>query len=214
MDINEAELAAGLAIDTYACFPHLVQYYQHRLYSFALRLCGNTQDAEDIVQEAFTRAYASLLRYTPERLRALRLGSWLYKITLNVFRQRARVPQLYLLPLDLDEDGPAVAIEDEDLLQPGSFLEHKEHLQEQQEALRLIEAGIAQLPERYRVVLTCYYLEQLSYQEIATLLEQPLGTVKSAVFRGLNLLRTKLRSQQPKEVKSSWHPHKTRDKRV
>ena len=188
MDQSETELAALLANDLYRHYGQLVLRYQHLLYGFALRLTGSRQDAEDIVQEAFLRAYASLLHFSTLRLRTLKLRPWLYKITLNTFRQYTRTPQIQALPLDLSEQGSALDLPETELAQPEVLYEAREQQAE-------LEELVASLPARYRVAVTCYYFEQLSYSEIAELLDQPLGTVKSTVSRGTKLLREAQRSQ-------------------
>ncbi|MER3459109.1 MAG: RNA polymerase sigma factor, partial [Chloroflexota bacterium] len=84
------DLAAQLATGVDSHFERLVLAYQDRLYAFALRLSANPQDAEEIVQDAFVRAYHALKRYEAERIRTMALKPWLYQIALNVFRNRAR----------------------------------------------------------------------------------------------------------------------------
>ncbi|HXR66761.1 MAG TPA: RNA polymerase sigma factor [Ktedonobacteraceae bacterium] len=188
MDQSETELAALLADDLYQHYGQLVLRYQHLLYSFALRLTGSRQDAEDIVQEAFLRAYASLLHFSVPRLRTLKLRPWLYKITLNTFRQYTRTPQFQALPLGLSEQSPALELPEAELAQPEILYEAKEQQAE-------LEQLVASLPARYRVAIACYYFEQMSYSEIAELLDQPLGTVKSTVSRGTKVLRETQKSQ-------------------
>src|SRR5262245_21888208 len=85
---TEAELAAALAIDLDGAFAQLVLSYQRRLFGFALRLCGSPQDAEEVAQDAFVRAYRALAAYPEDRVRTLRLGAWLTQIALNVVRNR------------------------------------------------------------------------------------------------------------------------------
>ncbi len=183
MESCETELPALLAEDLHRHFILVVTQYQHRLYAFARRLSGSAQDAEDIVQEAFVSAYVSLENYPPPRVRALKLQSWLYRVTLNVYTHYIRGSRLQLFPLDLQADNPLLEIEDTSEELPETLFERRELQQE-------LEGLLARLPEQYRVALTCYYFEQLTYVEIAELLEQPLGTVKSNISRGLRLLRT------------------------
>src|SRR5712691_11400275 len=105
MDQHHEELSTCLAEDLESYFEQLMQTYQHRLYAFALRQVGNAQDAEDIVQETFLRAYHALKNYPASRIRTLQLRQWLYKITLNVFRNAVRRPELEAASLDLSEDS-------------------------------------------------------------------------------------------------------------
>ena len=73
-------LALDLAADLDAAFESLVRTFQDRLFSFALRLCGNREDAEEVAQDSFVRAYRALKTYPEERIRALSLQAWLYRI--------------------------------------------------------------------------------------------------------------------------------------
>ncbi len=88
MDQADEQLLSLLATDLDYHFRQLVALYQQRLYGFALRLEGRPQDAEDIVQETFLRAYHALKSYPLLKVRALRLRQWLYTISLNIFRNR------------------------------------------------------------------------------------------------------------------------------
>jgi RNA polymerase sigma-70 factor, ECF subfamily len=179
MEPSEQELLALLAHDLRANFRHLVVRYQRRLYLFACRLSGSPQDAEDIVQEAFVGAYVSLENYPARRVLALRLQPWLYRVLLNVYNHHTRGARLRLISL---EESSYLEVEDRVEERPEVLFEHQERRQE-------LESLVAALPERYRVAVTCYYFEQLSYQEVAELLDQPLGTVKSAISRGVGQLR-------------------------
>jgi RNA polymerase sigma-70 factor, ECF subfamily len=177
------ELADLLATDLDRHFPQLLLSTQQRLYAFALRQTGGRQDAEDIVQEAFIRAYHALKTYPPERIRLMKLLPWLYKITLHIFyRQSSNASHLQYIPLDLSEESTQCEIEDDADKQPESILEGKEDR-------RILAAMISTLPEHYRVAVNCYYFAELSYSEIAELLQLPIGTVKSNVHRGTQLLR-------------------------
>lgn len=179
-------LLALLAGDLPLRYALVVDRYQREIYTFALRLIGDAHDAEDLAQEAFISAYVSLENYSPERIRNLKLRPWLYRITLNVWRHSRRGARLRLVPLETSIDDGAdtgaqeLANDPED--RPEAHFELGERRQE-------LETLVARLPERYRIPITCYYLEDLSYQEVADLLEQPVGTVKSTIHRGVRLIR-------------------------
>src|SRR6516162_11864371 len=115
MDQDDEVLLSLLATDLDSHFRQLVLLYQQRLYRLALRLTGNPQDAEDIVQETFLRTYHALKSYPVLKVRALRLQQWLYTITLNIFRNRQRKPEQQSIPLDTSEDSPLLEIEDPSL---------------------------------------------------------------------------------------------------
>jgi RNA polymerase sigma-70 factor, ECF subfamily len=187
--LDMSALLERLSTDLDRYFPQLMLGTQHRLYAFALRQTNSPQDAEDIVQEAYIRAYHALADYPSERIRMMKLHSWLYKITLNIFYRHASSVRLTRLPLDLSEDSTHLAIEDDGREQPERVLEDREDLRE-------LEAMVSQLPAQYRIAVNCYYFEELSYREIAELLNQPIGTVKSNVHRGTQMLRKTMLAQQ------------------
>jgi RNA polymerase sigma-70 factor (ECF subfamily) len=184
--VDDSALLAGLASDLDGSFEELVVRYQDRLYRFALRLSGSAQDAEEVAQDAFVRAYEALKRYPAQRVRTLALRAWLYQITLNVFRNRMRRRQLSLVPLD---GNPIEGVEQE---LPEQAAERAESRQE-------LAALVAALPERHRVAVVLRHVEGLSYAEIAAVLGQPAGTIKANVHRGLQTLRSAL-SEYEREV--------------
>ncbi len=189
MSQSDEDLLALLASDLDRYFQQLVLNYQHRLYAFALRQTGSSQDAEDIVQEAFLRTYYALGDYPPERLLVLKLQPWLYKITLNLFYERKRRERLQYIVLDTAEESVHLAIEDDAREQPEVLLEDRERLRE-------LESLVATLPGPYREAINLFYFADLSYREIADLLHQPLGTVKANLHRGIRLLRKSLETQK------------------
>ena len=166
-----------LARDLDRGFERMVREYQHRLFAFALSLCGRPDEAEDVAQDAFIRAYRALEGYPPERRRELKPSAWLHRIALNVFRNRirGRRPQMVVLDGRLADgaSGPA------ELAEAAADREQ-------------LRARLQALPERYRLAVVLRYAQDLSYAEIAEATGQPLGTVKSNVHRGLELLRREL----------------------
>jgi RNA polymerase sigma-70 factor (ECF subfamily) len=163
-----------LARDLDAGFERMVRVHQDRVYAFALALCRKPDEAEDVAQDAFIRAYRALERYPAERRRDLKPAAWLHRIALNVVRNRARGkrPQFVVLEGELRDEGRGPA----ELAELASL---RDELRER----------LAQLPERYRVAILLRYSQDLSYEEIAEVLRQPVGTVKSNVHRGLEMLR-------------------------
>ncbi len=188
----DQDLPGALAADVDGNFEQLVLAYQDRLYTFALRLTGSPQDAEEIAQDAFVRAYQALVTYAAQRVRDLALRPWLYQITLNVFRNRRRRRPPQLVPLDEASAGMNLELEDDKVERPDAALEHAE--------LRgRLGALVAALPERYQLSVVLRHVQGLEYAEIAALLRQPIGTVKANVHRGLRLLREGLDEQEGTE---------------
>lgn len=179
------DLPALLAADLGRGFERIVLAYQHRLYAFALRLTGSPQDAEEVAQDAFVRAYRAVESYPAERIRALALRPWLYQITLNVWRNRVRVRRPPSLPLDDPETGAPLEVEDDTRLQPDATAERDERQRE-------LAALLVTLPAHFRAAVILRHVEGLSYRELAQVLGQPEGTVKAHVHRGTKLLREAL----------------------
>lgn len=180
-------LTNGLAADLDGSFERMVRTFQDRIFSFALRLSGNREDAEEIAQDAFVRAYRALRVYPADRIRALALQAWLYRIALNVARNRFRGKRARLVSLDAGGDNGnearrALEAPDDPRGRPDSRLEDKQ-------SRAGLAALVAGLPDRYRAALILRYVEGLRLEEVAAVLEQPLGTTKSNVHRAVNLLR-------------------------
>jgi RNA polymerase sigma-70 factor (ECF subfamily) len=184
---DDEALAQGLVDDLEGGFEVLVHAYQQRLYAFGLRLTGSPRDAEEIAQDAFVRAYRALAGYDDDRITTLKLRAWLFQITVNVARNRARgrrISEVPLAPADGDEQRP-IDVPADDAEQPEVVAERRD---EDAQLARIVAA----LPERYRAAVVLRHVQGLSYQEIATILSQPAGTVKSNVHRGVALLREAL----------------------
>lgn len=164
-------------------FEVIVDDYQRRLYGFALRMTGNREDAEEIVQDAFVRAYRALGKMSPEQRADLRLQPWLYTITLNVTRNRLRGKRPTNVALDALADPDAILREsNEGPPQPETIVE-------QNTEIALVERALLQLPMHLRAAATLRFIEGRSHPEIAEILHQPIGTVKSHVHRAVRILR-------------------------
>lgn len=151
------------------------------LYRVALRLSGNPADAQDLVQETILRAYRSWAQYTP----GTNAKGWLLTILRNLFineyRRRSRHPET----VDVDTIEPFAVfpeIQDED--PQATFFDRIVD----DEVLRALD----ELPEVFREAVTLSDVEGLSYEEIAKVLNVPVGTVKSRLFRGRRLLQARL----------------------
>ncbi len=176
-DVREA-----LADDLTGTFERLVISYQDRLYSFARRMTGDARDAEEITQDAFVRAYRALQVYSPEQIRTLALRPWLYRITLNLSRNRARRRRPALASLDELAAREQQDLEDRTHATPDVVVERAEQQKD-------IETRLLALPVRFRAAVVLRHVEGLRYIEIASALGQPVGTVKANVHRGMGLLR-------------------------
>lgn len=158
------------------------------VYRFALRLAGSPAEAEDLVQETYLRAWRSWEQYTP----GTNCKSWLFTICRNVFlrkQERGKRHDEILSeqapedPESLSREAPVFAASQESDPE-GSFF--REMVDDE------VLAAIDELPEEYRTAVVLSDLEGLPYQEIADLMEVPVGTVKSRLFRGRRLLQNEL----------------------
>ncbi|NVB42227.1 sigma-70 family RNA polymerase sigma factor [Pseudenhygromyxa sp. WMMC2535] len=159
-------------------FAELVRRHQGKVRGLLLRLTGNTTLADDLAQEVFLRAYRGMVGFEGRA----RFSTWLYRIAYNVFlNHRTRSKELSALPEGFESRAAA----------PESELSAARC-----DLRRDLAAAIAELPDRYRAVVTLYYLEDVSYPEIAEVLDLPLGTVKTHLHRAKKLLREHLRGHQ------------------
>ena len=192
----EHTLPESLAVDLDGCFEDLVSHFQDRLFAFAYRITGNREDAEEVAQDAFVRAYRALRSYPAARIRSLSLRAWLYQITLNVARNKVRRKRHRVVSIGGPEragDHAAFEIEDDPETRPDSVLEKSQRR-------RTLSGLVAALPERYRSTLVLRYVEGLRLEEVAQILKQPLGTVKSNAHRAIAALRESMATSRRAEV--------------
>jgi RNA polymerase sigma-70 factor (ECF subfamily) len=180
--VHEERLPEVLAANLDRNFEALVLTYQDRLYAFALRLTCSPQDAEEVAQDAFLRAYRALAGYEHSQIATLKLRPWLYQIVLNLVRNRMRGRHLALVSLDASGDGAPAEPADDAGKRPEAAWERAERSDE-------LAGLVAALPERYRAAVILRHIEGLGYGEVAVVLNQPVGTVKANVHRGIHLLR-------------------------
>lgn len=160
--------------DDNAAFAELVRRHQGKVRGLLLRLSGDATLADDLAQEVFLRAYRGLVGFEGRS----RFSTWLYRIAYNVFlNHRTRTREHASLP----EGFEARASAPESELSPQRY-----------DLRRDLADAVARLPERYRAVVTLYYLQDVSYPEIAEILDLPLGTVKTHLHRAKKLLREHL----------------------
>ncbi len=173
-----SECPTALAGDLMGAFPTLVAHHQDLVYGVARRNSRSADEAEDLAQDAFVRAYRALVTYDAERIRSLHLRGWLARITINLARNRARDREpesadLEAVPDRGDDRAPS-----------------PERLAERRESAVMWRRLLSGLPSRYRAAVELRHVEGLSYPELAEALGKPLGTVKSDVHRGIGLLRS------------------------
>lgn len=180
MEANETELIQRASRGDTEAFAALVALHERFVYNLALRALGNADDAADMAQEAFVRAWLALPAFRQDA----QFRTWLYRIALNLCINHMPRLRRELNDLTHDElaDIPEPACSGPD---PLTSLE----LQEQRACLH---REIDRLPEQYRLLVSLRYQHELSYDEIAGLLNLPVGTVKTGLFRAKARLREAL----------------------
>jgi RNA polymerase sigma-70 factor, ECF subfamily len=181
---QDATLAVALAGDLDRSFELLVIAYRVRIVTFVARMLGDDARAEDVAQDVFVRAYRALQAYPAERRAALRLRSWLYTIARNLTRNAFRDAPPASEPLDYDDGNARSALLDPD---PGP-----ENLVLREETWNSVGAAVDRLSPALRDAFVMRYFDELSYDEIAESLDQPVGTVKASAHRGLMAVRAHL----------------------
>jgi RNA polymerase sigma-70 factor (ECF subfamily) len=165
-----------------AAFEKLVERHQRLVGGTVARMLGSNSEVEDIAQQVFVRVWKSAKRYVPRA----KFTTWLLKITRNLvfneLRRRSRRAQVSLQSESEDEERP---MRDDRALAPDASLLKRE-LQ------GAIEIAIAELPETQRMAVVLRRYDELSYEEIAEVLEQSVPAVKSLLFRARTELRTRL----------------------
>ena len=163
-------------------FEQLIEKHQALVAGTVARMLGSNSDVEDIAQQVFIRVWKSARRYVPRA----KFTTWLLKITRNlVFNEMRRTKRRALVPLQPEPGVEDPPLKDETNLAPDASLLETE-LQ------RTIEQAILQLPETQRMALVLRRYEQLSYEQIAEILDLSVPAVKSVLFRARSELRTRL----------------------
>ncbi|MDN5346996.1 MAG: polymerase sigma-70 factor, subfamily [Clostridia bacterium] len=176
--LTDAELVALVVGGNKEAFAELVKRYQRQVYSLAYRLVNNQEDALDLSQDIFLKLYQNLGKYDPQRP----FSPWLYRLACNVCYTSLRRRPQEALPLDkVIEFTPLVPLDG-----------GPEDYYESREVQELVRRAIAELPENYRVPIVLRYLENLTYQQIADIMELPLSTIETRLYRGKALLQKRL----------------------
>lgn len=164
-----------LAGDTRA-FALLVDRHREKAMTLALRMLKNREDAEEALQDAFVRAFRSLDRFE----RKSRFSTWLYRIVFNVCFSVQR--KQGTAGIFFEEDAPAMAVHYRRADRPDVACEGAEFE-------RIVQESIDSLPPVYGTIFTLYFVNDMSYEEIAEVAGLPINTVKTRLFRARGLLR-------------------------
>lgn len=182
VEAPDAELVRQTLCGRTDAYNDLVVRYQRQVYNLAYRMLGNAEDAGDLVQDTFLRAYSALGSFRQDAS----FLTWLYKIASNLCIDHLRSRKSRgALSLDVErEEGREPASEvrseaPEDCAVRGSVQE-------------VVQRAVMNLPEKYRIVIVLRHMQDMSVEEIANTLDLPAGTVKTHLFRAREMLRERL----------------------
>jgi RNA polymerase sigma-70 factor (ECF subfamily) len=183
--VEDESLVRETLAGSQASFQLLVERYQERIFSLARHYTRNAVDVEDLVQDTFLKAFSRLDTFQGQSS----FFTWLYRIAVNTIldgiKRRGRSP------VNVVEDPEAVAA-------PGSTrVSGPSAGMEREEIARITHAVLGEMPEIFRAVLVMREFEDMSYQEIADVLEISIGTVESRLFRARARFKDKLLQRHP-----------------
>lgn len=181
--LPDAELVRQVLAGNAEVFRALVRRHQSRVFNFLVRLLHQRELAEDVAQEAFFTAYSKLDTCKDPALFTV----WLLRIARNLAFNVLRRGRLDVVPLTL-ASGETLEVPDERTLGEGS----PEGQLEEREVAAELEKRVMALPPKYRATVLLRHTEGRSYQEIADILEVPIGTVKFRLHRAYRLLKERL----------------------
>jgi RNA polymerase sigma-70 factor (ECF subfamily) len=176
------------SFDAAKVFDEIVQQHKNRIYHYICRMTHDSPEAEDLTQEVFIKAYLSLSTFRHDAA----VDTWLYRIATNLvidrFRRRKRGPLAWLTWGGEEEGDPVAELPAPERSSNPAAVAELTELQAR------VQQAIASLPPKLRSAVVLHDMEGLSYEEVAAVVGCPVGTVKSRLFNGRNLLRRKLAS--------------------
>jgi RNA polymerase sigma-70 factor (ECF subfamily) len=183
--IPDEELVARILEGEESRYAEVVSRYQGRLLAHLTRLVGSRDDAADLVQEIFLRAFQALDRFNPE----FKFSTWIFRIASNAGIDHLRKRRVRTISLEgpsrgAEEGAPVREFASLDL-DPQAVLRNKQRRER-------IDAEIAALPPEFRDLIALRHFAGLSYEEIAQAKNMPLGTVKNKLFRARAVLKERL----------------------
>ncbi|MBK8957492.1 MAG: RNA polymerase sigma factor RpoE [Proteobacteria bacterium] len=184
--MTDTELVARVQHGDKSAFDLLVLKYQHRIVKLVGRYVREPADALDVAQDAFIKAYRALPNFRGESA----FYTWLYRIAINTAKNHLVAAARRPSDVDLgsNEDGEQFEIEDMQ-----STLETPERLLLTEEIRQTVIDAIAKLPDDLRTAIMLREVDGLSYEEIATVMDCPIGTVRSRIFRAREAVDLRLK---------------------
>lgn len=169
-------------------YKKLVDKYERALYFHILKMVKDREQVEDLVQEAFVKAFDNLNTYSTNYA----FSTWLYRIATNNTIDYLRKKKLNTLSIDKPMKTKSGEMEMQ--LPDESASTDRDIIKKQRK--KIVQNAIADLPEKYRKVIELRHMEEKTYKEISDILDKPLGTVKAHIFRARELLYKALKDKR------------------
>ena len=185
-DASDLSLVRRVQRGERGAYDLLVLKYQHKVVKLVMRYLGDAADAEDVAQEAFIKAYRALPQFRGDSA----FYTWLYRIAINTAKNALAARNRNPVTYDLDVQGNDEAAE---MIGKLKDPETPEGLALTEEIRNIVNAAIGELPEDLRTAIVLRELEGMSYEEIASAMDCPVGTVRSRIFRAREAIDHKLR---------------------
>jgi len=188
---TDQQLVARVQKGDSRAFDMLVLKYQHRIFSLISRYVRDADEVQDVAQEAFIKAYKALPNFRGESA----FYTWLYRIAINTAKN-------YLVSRSRRPPGKDVELEDAQYYESGGSLrdvESPENVLFGEELKAVVDGAIGALPEDLRTAITLREFDGLSYEDIADIMDCPVGTVRSRIFRARESIEVLVRKQMDGE---------------
>lgn len=165
-------------------YARLVDRYKDRAYTLAVRMLKNKEDAEEAAQDAFIRAYNALNRFEGKA----RFGTWFYRILYNVCLTRLGKRKEEFQRLDYNDNIDYNELE-------SAFTASGYNEYETNDMVEFVKKTMEELPEKYQTILSLFYFQDLSHEEISEVTQLPIGTIKTHLFRARAILQRLLQKE-------------------
>jgi RNA polymerase sigma-70 factor, ECF subfamily len=185
VNVDDHRLIDACLKGNQGAFDVLMRRYEERVFNLVYRVLGNVEDAQDVVQETFINAYQSLPNFKRESL----FYTWLYRIAMNTaISHKRRHKGTVSFDAGRNGEGGLEPLDNSEYNRPG-------HAMEKAELERRIQKALNSLSPEHKIVLVFKEMEGLKYEEIADILQLPIGTVRSRLHRARIELRDLLQRE-------------------
>ena len=186
-EVTDKQLVARVQKGDSRAFDMLVMKYQQRIMALISRYVHDADEVQDVAQEAFIKAYKALPRFRGDSA----FYTWLYRIAVNTAKN-------HLVSRSRRPPGSDVDLSDAEYLEGGAGLRELENPENRlfgEELKQVVEQAISGLPDDLRTVVTLREFDGLSYEDIADVMDCPVGTVRSRIFRARDAIDKQVREQ-------------------